>query len=109
MYLFTRPGRDLALPVSYLARFASHPLERHHSAVKRVFRYVARTRFMSLQYKCSPTSVPLSIVAFSDSDYASCRDTRRSISGYAFMLNGWAISWLSKVQQSVASPTTEAE
>ena len=64
---------------------------------------------MSLKYKRSPTSVPLSIVAFSNSDYASCRVTRRSVSGYAFMLNGYAISCLSKKQQSVASSTTEAE
>ena len=64
---------------------------------------------MSLKYKRSPTSVPWSIVAFSDSDYASCRDTYRSVSGFAFMLDGCAISWLSKKQQSVASSTTEAE
>ena len=60
-------------------------------------------------YKRSPTSVRLSLVMFSDSDYASCRDTRRSVSGYALMLNGCAISWLCKKQQSVASSTTEAE
>ena len=64
---------------------------------------------MSLKYKRSPTSVPLSIVAFSNSDYASCRDTCRSVSGYAFMFNGCAIFWLSEKQQSVASSTTEAE
>ena len=64
---------------------------------------------MSLKYKGFPTSVPLSIVAFSDCDYASCPDTRRSISGYAFVFNGCAISWLSKQQQSIASSTTEAE
>ena len=95
--------------MSYLFRFSSHPLKRHPNAVKRVFRYLAGTRSMSLKYKCSPTSVPLSIVAFANSDYASCRDTRRSVSGYAVMLNGCAIFWLSKKQQSVASSTTEAE
>ena len=51
----------------------------------------------------------MSIVAFSDSDYASCPNTSRSVSGYAFMLNGRAIFGLSKKQQSVASSTTEAE
>ena len=64
---------------------------------------------MSVKYKRSATSVPSSIVAFSDSDYASCRDTRRFVSGYTFMLNGCDISWLSKTEQSVASSTTEVE
>ena len=85
MYLVTCTCPDLAFSVSYLPRFSSHPLERHHTAVKRVFRYPAVTCAISLKYKRSPASVRLSIVAFSDSDYASCRDTRRSVSGYAFM------------------------
>ena len=81
MYLVTCTRPDLAFSVSYLSCFSSHPLERHHTAVKRVSRYLAGTWSMSLKYKRSPTSVPLSIVAFSDADYASCRDTRRSVSG----------------------------
>ena len=109
MYLVTCTRSNLAFSISYLSRFSSHPLERHHTAVKRVFRYLAGTRSMSLKSKRSPTSVPLSMVAFSDSDYASCGDTRRSVSGYAFILNGCAISCLSKKQQSVASSATEAE
>ena len=109
MYLVTRTRPDLAFSVSYLSRFPSHLLDRNHAAVKRVFCYLAATCSMSLKYKRSTTSIPLSIVAFSDSDYASCRDTRRSVSGYAFMLNCCHISWLSKKQQSVASSTIEAE
>ena len=68
MYLVTCTRPNLAFSVSYLSRFSSHPLERHHTAVQRVFRYLAVTCSMSLKYKYSPTSVPLPIVAFSDSD-----------------------------------------
>ena len=100
---------DLAFSVSHLARFSSHPLACHHTAVKWVLRYLAVPRFMSLKYKRSPTSVALSIVAFSDSDYASYHDTCPSISGYACMSNGCAISWLSKKQGSIPSSTTEEE
>ena len=95
MYLVTCTRPDLAFSVSYLSRFSSHALERHHTVVKRVSRYLTGTRSMSLKYKHSPTSVPFSIVAFSDSDYASCCDTSRSVSRCTFMLNGCAISWLS--------------
>ena len=76
MYLVTCTRPDLGFSVSYLSRFSSHPRERQHTAVKRVFRYLAGTRSMSLKYKHSPTLVPLSIVAFSDSDYASSRNTQ---------------------------------
>ena len=109
IYLMTCTGPDLACSVSYLSRFALHPLECHHTAVKSILRHLAGTRSMSLNYKHSPTSVPVSLVAFFDSGYASCHDTRRSISGNAFTLNGCAISCLSKKQQSIAFWTTQAE
>ena len=80
---YTRP--DLGFSVSYLPRLSSHPLARHRTAVKRVSRYLAATHSISVNYKRSSTSVPLSIVAFVDSDNASCRDTRRSVSDDAFM------------------------
>ena len=34
MYLVTCTRADLAFSLSYLSRFSSHPLERHHTAVK---------------------------------------------------------------------------
>ena len=58
MYLVTCTRPDLAFSVSYLSHFSSHSLERHHTAVEKVFRYLAGTRSMSLKYKRSPTSVP---------------------------------------------------
>lgn len=38
----------------------------------------------------------LEIVGYSDSDYAGCPDTRKSTSGYVFLLAGGAISWKSE-------------
>ena len=110
IYLVTCTCPDLGFVVSFLSRFSSHPLLCHHTAVKRVFRYLAGTRTTSLIYTCcSSMDIPLLITVYSDADYASCRDTRRSISGYVFLLNGCAISWLSKKQNSVSTSTTESE
>ena len=53
--------------------------------------------------------IPLLIAGSSDTDYASYRDTCYSVSGYVFLLNGCAISWLSKKQNSVSTSTTESE
>ena len=44
-----------------------------------------------------------------DSDWAGDTDTRRSYTGYVLMLNGGAISWKSRRQDSVSLSTSEAE
>jgi len=79
MYLVTCTRPDLAFSVSFLSCFSSHPLTCHQTAAKRVFRYIAGTRSLSLKYHQSPVSVPLELYGFSDADYASCRDTRHSV------------------------------
>lgn len=116
MYLVTCTRPDLAFSVSFLSSFSSHPLKVHHLAVRRVFTYLVGIRNFS--YTASPISstslfsssaFSLSLTGYSDADYAACRDTRRSVSDYVFLLNGCAISWLSKKEQSVSTSTTEAE
>lgn len=44
-----------------------------------------------------------------DADWAGDRNTRRSTTGYVFMLAGGAISWKSRLQPTVALSSTEAE
>jgi hypothetical protein len=106
MYLVTGTRPDLAHTVSFLSQFSAHPLPTHHTAVKRVFRYINTTRHFKLTY---PRNGTLELIGYSDASYANCLDTRRSYSGYVFYLGNCAISWMSKKQQSVAVSTTEAE
>ena len=49
------------------------------------------------------------LIAYSDSDYAGCPDTRKSRTGYAIFLFGNLISWKSKLQSVIAMSTAEAE
>jgi len=107
MYLVTCTRPDIAHAISVLSQFCSHPLEVHHAAVKRVFRYLSGTRSVGLVY--SHTTGPLSIIGYSDAGYGNCLDTRRSWSGYGFLLGSCLVSWRSTKQHSVATSTTEAE
>ena len=95
IYLVTCTRPDLGCVVSFLSWFASYPLLCHHTAIKRVFNYLAGTRTTSLVYiHYQSINIPLLISGYSDADYASCRDTHRSISNYLFLLNSCTISWL---------------
>ena len=49
------------------------------------------------------------VIGYSDADYAGDLDTRRSTTGYVFILHGGAIPWMMKRQSTVAASTTEAE
>ncbi|GJS62986.1 retrotransposon protein, putative, ty1-copia subclass, partial [Tanacetum coccineum] len=50
-----------------------------------------------------------SVCGFVDSDYAKDPDKGRSITGYAFLVQGCVVSWKATLQHVVALSTTEAE
>ncbi|GJU50061.1 reverse transcriptase domain-containing protein [Tanacetum coccineum] len=52
---------------------------------------------------------PGKINGFVDSDYAKDPDKGRSITGYAFLVQGCVVSWKATLQHVVALSTTEAE
>ena len=51
----------------------------------------------------------LQLIGYTDSDFAGCIDSRKSTSGYVFLMAGGAISWKSVKQTLVTSSTMEAE
>jgi hypothetical protein len=102
--LATRP--DLSFSVSLLSRFQANPGIDHWNALMHVIGYVKNTIDFGLTY--SRENV-LSPIAFVDADYGGCRDTRRSTSGYIFLMAGGAVTWSSKRQATVALSTVEAE
>ncbi|XP_068639483.1 secreted RxLR effector protein 161-like [Aristolochia californica] len=69
-------------------------------------RYLRRTKDYMLTYQ---RSNHLEIIGFSDSDFVGCQDSRRSTSGYIFMLGEGAISWNSAKQTLIAYSAMVAE
>ncbi|CAJ2668438.1 unnamed protein product [Trifolium pratense] len=100
----TRP--DIAYAVGVLGRYQSNPGVDHWKAAKKVMRYLQGTKNFMLMYKRTDN---LEVIGYSDSDYAGCIDTRKSTSGYVFMLASGAVSWRSAKQTLTATSTMEAE
>jgi hypothetical protein len=92
--------------VSLLARFQSNPGLTHWNALLHVIGYIKNTIDYGLTYS---RDFDLSPTAYVDADYGGCKDTRRSTSGYVFIMAGGAVSWSSKRQATVALSTVEAE
>ncbi|RVW88213.1 Retrovirus-related Pol polyprotein from transposon TNT 1-94 [Vitis vinifera] len=89
-----------------MERYLSNPGMDIWKKAKRVMRYLQRTKDYTLTYH---RSSHLEIVGYLDSDFTGCLDSRRSTSGYIFMLAGGAVSWKSVKQTLIASSTMEAE
>jgi histone deacetylase 1/2 len=103
----TRP--DIAFSVNKVCQFMAHPLESHWKAVKRILRYLKGTMNHGLLLHPSASSPPFSLRAYSDADWATDQDDRRSTSGSCIYFGSNLISWGSKKQPLVARSSTEAE
>jgi len=98
----TRP--NIAFAVSTLSRFLENPGEAHWQAVKQVFRYLVGTHRHALTYGAEQHD----LLRYTDADGAS-QEHRCAILGYAFLIDGGAVSWMLHKQELVMLSTAEAE
>ena len=117
MYLAIATRPDIAAAISTLSQFASRPNQTHYQALKRLLRYLRGTSNYELtlgrqsqdNHERNDVRLPLELTGYSDASWGNDHDTRRSYSGYVFLLGDSPISWSSKRQSTVALSTTEAE
>jgi len=83
-----------------------NPQEHHWKAVKRILRYLAETTTHSLLIR---RSLSMDILAFSDADWGSDVDDRKSTTGYCVYLGSNIITWSSHKQKVVSRSSSEAE
>lgn len=97
---------DITFSVNYLSQFLSCPTDVHLQAAHRVLRYLKSNPGQGLFYSVDSD---ICLNAFADADWATCPDSRHSISGFCVYLGKSLINWKSKKQQTVSRSSTEAE
>lgn len=120
-YLCQQTRPDMIYAVNVLAQYQQQPNKDDWKALLRVLRYLRGTWDHGIEYQ--RTARPLTVflnddllladesirpIGHADASYAN-ESKRRSRSGYVFLVAGAAISWMTKVQPTVALSSTESE
>ena len=107
----TRP--DITHAVNMLSRYMHTPSQTHMNAARRVLRYLKSCTEYGLVYdnggKKNTMNDPLTITAYSDSDWGGDAVDSKSTTGYVVLLNGNLITWNTRKQHTVALSSAEAE
>ena len=91
--------------VSVVSRYMANPEEEHWKAVQWIFRYLHGSSDICLYFGGMRDGV----IGYVDSDFAGDLDKRRSLTGYAFTIRGYAICWKSTLLTTFTLLTTKAE
>ena len=100
----TRP--DISFAVQSLSQFMHSPTLQHVDALIHTLKYIKGTAGQGILLRATDQ---LTLQAYSDSDWASCPTTRRSVTGYILLLGNSPISWKSKKQSTISKSSSEAE
>lgn len=98
---------DIEFAVNRASQFLTKYGRQQWLEVKNIIRYLKGT--LDYGIVISDSESEHTLVGYTDADYAGCIETRKSTSGFVFMLNGGPIAWSSQRQPVVSLSTTEAE
>jgi hypothetical protein len=87
----TRP--DISFVVGRLSQFLDAPTQAYLNAAMRVLRYLKNSPGDGLFFSANTS---MDIIGYSNSDWGSCKKSRKSISAYSFFIGDNLISWKSK-------------
>ena len=96
----------IAYAVNKLSQFMANPLQPHWTTCKKVLKYLKETINYGLIFKKFDC---LDLIAYSDANWGSDPDDRKSTSGYCIYLGDNLISWSSKKQTVVSKSSAESE
>nr|GEW92380.1 ribonuclease H-like domain-containing protein [Tanacetum cinerariifolium] len=92
--------------VQQICLYMHDPREPHLAALKRIPHYIRGTLDFRFHLYSFTT---ISLVGYTDVDWAGCPSTRRSTSGYCVFLGDNLLSWSSKRQKTIFRFSAEAE
>lgn len=95
----TKP--EISYAVYILAQFLQKPRQHHWDAAIRLVRYLKGVPGRGILLSANND---LHISAFCDSDWAACPLTRRSLTGFIFILGDSMVSWKTKKQHTSHDP-----
>jgi len=98
----TRP--DIFFAVNHLSQFLSAPIMAHYQGALLHYLKVNPDRRLFFL-----SDSALQLKGFCDSYWASCPETRQSVTGFCIFLGDSLISWRSKKQHTVSRSSSEAE
>ena len=98
---------DMQYAVKEVCRKMSDPDEVGWGRLKRVARYLKDAPRLCYEYRRQ--RCPIEVTVWTDTDYAGCKETRRSTSGGAVMIGSHCVKSWSVTQPMVALSVGEAE
>ena len=104
MYVSLGTHPNITIAVQTVSCFSSKPGITHWEAVKWIFHYLKGTCNLWLTYGNSVKELE----GYADVDGSMAED-HKVISGYAFLVDGGAVSWSAKRQKIISLSTTESE
>ncbi|XP_057958431.1 uncharacterized mitochondrial protein AtMg00810-like [Malania oleifera] len=97
---------DISYPIQVLSQYMDRPSTTHLAITHKELRYLKHALGQGILL--SATSY-IQLIGYSDFDWASCSDSRRSITGFCVFLGQSLISWRSKKQTVVSQSSTKVE
>ncbi|XP_019234410.1 PREDICTED: uncharacterized protein LOC109214903 [Nicotiana attenuata] len=102
----TNTRLDIDFSVQHLSKFMQDPREPELKAGYHILRYLKADPNLGVFFS---KNVDYTVRAYCDSDWASCPDSRKSVTGYIVLLGDSPISWKPKKRETISLSSAEAE